>query len=190
MELVIPLAKKGEPVFRQVYFGLRQLILSGSWRAGDRFPSTGDLAEQLGIPRTVILLAYEQLLEEGFASSRGGSGTYVSEGLGGSKLKKTEKSAKLRLSRYGSAAADVAATVDFPGRRSIPLRYDFAYGRGDVAKFPFEMWRRMLLRQAPKAPGREPYYCAPAGSLALREAITVHLRRSRAVICDPSQVIV
>ncbi len=190
MELVIPLSKKGEPLFRQVYLGLRQLILSGSLRAGDRFPSTRDLAEQLGISRTVILLAYEQLLAEGFASSRGGSGTYVSEGLGGSKLKKTEKSAKLRLSRYGSAAADVAATVDFPGRRSIPLRYDFAYGRGDVAKFPFEMWRRMLLRQARKAPVRELDYGAPAGSLALREAITVHLRRSRAVICDPSQVIV
>lgn len=190
MSFVIPLSKKGEPLFRQVYRGLRQGILSGSLRAGDRLPSTRDLAEQLGISRTVVLLAYEQLLAEGFAGSRGGSGTYVSEGLGGSRPKRLEKSAKLRLSRYGHAAADVAATVDFPGRRSIPLRYDFAYGRGDVAMFPFEMWRRMLLRQARRAPVRELDYGAAAGSFALREAISVHLRRSRAVICDPSQVIV
>jgi len=173
-----------------VYRGLRQGILSGSFRAGDRLPSTRDLAEQLGISRTVSLRAYEQLLAEGFAASRGGSGTYVSEGLGRGLPQRLEKSAKLRLSRYGTAAADVAATVDFPERRSIPLRYDFAYGRGDIATFPFEMWRRILLRHARRAPVRELDYAAAAGSSALREAISVHLRRSRAVICDPAQVIV
>jgi len=190
VSFVIPLSKQGEPLFRQVYQGLRQAILSGTFRSGDRLPSTRDLAEQLGISRTVVLLAYEQLLAEGFAGGRGGSGTYVSEGLGGSRPKRREKSAKLRLSHYGSAAADVAATVDFPGRRPIPLRYDFAYGRGDVATFPFEMWRRILLRHARKAPVRELDYGTAAGSYALREAICVHLRRSRGVICDPSQVIV
>jgi GntR family transcriptional regulator/MocR family aminotransferase len=190
VSLVIPLSKKGGPLSRQVYAGLRQGILSGSFRAGDRLPSTRDLAEQLGISRTVVLLAYEQLVGEGFAGGRAGSGTYVAEGLGGNKPRRLEKSAKLRLSRYGSAAADVAATVDFPGRRSIPLRYDFAYGRGEVATFPFEMWRRILLRHARKAPVRELDYGAAAGSTRLREAIAVHLRRSRAVICDPSQVIV
>jgi GntR family transcriptional regulator / MocR family aminotransferase len=190
VSLVIPLSKKGEPLYRRVYGGLRQGILSGSLRGGDRLPSTRDFAEQLGISRTVVLLAYEQLLAEGFADSRAGSGTYVSEGLRGGRSKGLKKSAKLRLSPYGSAAANIAATVDFPGRRSIPLRYDFAYGRGDVATFPFEMWRRILLRQARKAPVRELDYGAAAGSFALREAISVHLRRSRAVICDPSQVIV
>jgi len=169
---------------------LRQGILSGTFRAGDRLPSTRDLAEQLGISRTVVLRAYEQLLAEGFAGSRGGSGTYVFEGLGGSRPKRLEKPANLRLSLYGSAAAGVAPIVDFPGRRSVPLRYDFAYGRCDVATFPFEMWRRILLRHSRKAPVRELDYAAAGGSFALREAISVHLRRSRAVICDPSQVIV
>jgi GntR family transcriptional regulator/MocR family aminotransferase len=70
------------------------------------------------------------------------------------------------------------------------LHYDFAYGRSDVEIFPFEMWRRMLLRHARKAPVRELDYGPAAGSLALREAIAVHLRRSRAVACDASQVIV
>jgi GntR family transcriptional regulator/MocR family aminotransferase len=52
------------------------------------------------------------------------------------------------------------------------------------------MWRRILLRHARKAPIRQLDYGVAAGSLALREAISVHLRRSRAVICDASQVIV
>jgi GntR family transcriptional regulator/MocR family aminotransferase len=191
MQLVIPLSSKGEPLFRQVYCGLRQAILSGAFRADDRLPSTRDLADELGVSRTVVLLAYDQLVAEGFAAGHGGSGTYVSAGLGGGRPTKTQASAKLQLSRYGTAAADVASTVDFPGRRSIPLRYDFAYGgRGDVETFPFQMWRRILLRHARTAPVRELDYGTAAGSLALREAIAIHVRRSRAVICDPSQVII
>src|SRR5258708_30772611 len=110
MSFVIPLSRRGGPLFRQVYRGLRKGILSGSFHAGERLPSTRDLAEQLGISRTVSLRAYEQLLAEGFAASRGGSGTYVSEGLGRGMPKRLEKTAKLRLSRYGTAAADAVAT--------------------------------------------------------------------------------
>src|SRR5216683_1305405 len=65
MELAIPLSKNGEPLFRQVYLGLRQAILSATFSAGGRLPSTRDLAEQLGISRTVVVLAYDQLLAEG-----------------------------------------------------------------------------------------------------------------------------
>ena len=48
----------------------------------------------------------------------------------------------------------------------------------------------MLLRHARAAPLRELDYGPAGGSIALREAIAVHLRRSRAVVCEPSQVIV
>jgi GntR family transcriptional regulator/MocR family aminotransferase len=192
MQFVIPLSKRGEPLFRQVYAGLRQAILSGTFRAADRLPATRELADELGISRTVVLLAYDQLIAEGFAAGRGGSGTYVSAELrGGGRPKRLERAAQLQLSRYGSTAAAVGSSVDFPGRRSVPLRYDFAYGgRGDVETFPYQMWRRILLRHARKAPVRQLDYGAAGGSLALREAISVHLRRSRAVICDASQVIV
>jgi GntR family transcriptional regulator/MocR family aminotransferase len=46
-----------------------------------RLPSTRDLADQLGVSRTVVLLAYDQLLAEGFVAGRSGSGTYVAEAL-------------------------------------------------------------------------------------------------------------
>jgi len=191
MQMVIPLSRRGEPLFRQVYRRLRQAILSGTFRAADRLPSTRELADELGISRTVVLLAYDQLIAEGFAAGRGGSGTYVSAGLSGDRPKRLERAAKLQLSRYGSTADAVGSSVDFPGRRSIPLRYDFAYGgRGDVETFPYQMWRRILLRHARKAPVRQLDYGVAGGSLTLREAISVHLRRARAVICDASQVIV
>jgi GntR family transcriptional regulator / MocR family aminotransferase len=190
MQLAIPLSKNGEPLYRQVYLGLREAILSGALSGDERLPSTRELAEQLGISRTVVLLAYDQLLAEGFARGRSGSGTYVQSGVGESRAKRAEGSAKVRLSRFGALAAAGWSRVNTPQRSTSSLPYDFAYGRSDLETFPFEMWRRILLRQSRKAPVKELDYGPTAGSVVLREAICKHLRRSRAVDCDPSQVIV
>jgi GntR family transcriptional regulator/MocR family aminotransferase len=184
----IPLSKRGGPLFRQVYLRLREAILSGTLRGGEKLPSTRDLAEQLGVSRTVVLLAYDQLLAEGFAVGRTGSGTYVSGGVKISASTSLEKSTPLRKSHFGVRAAEAWKRMTFPplGVRSQP--YDFAYGRSDVEKFPFEMWRRMLLRCARKASVAELDYGPAGGSAALREALCAHLRRARAVECDPSQI--
>lgn len=192
MQLAIPLSSDSGPLFRQVYLGLRQSILSGKFHANARLPSTRDLADQLGVSRTVILVAYDQLQAEGFVAGRSGSGTYVAEGLSSNRLVAPKKSARLRLSRFGLAAADAAAKLGFPSPRTPTRRYDFISGQseGDIGIFPFETWRRILLRRARKAPLIELDYGPAAGSFALREAICAHLRRSRAVACDPEEVIV
>ena len=190
MSFVIPLSKNQGPISRQVYLGLRQAILSGTSRAGDRLPATRDLAEHLDVSRTVILLAYDQLLAEGFVEGRPGSGTYVSAALSADRPRRVHSSAKLRLSEFGVAAGSAESPIDFPRRRTTPLRYDFAYRSGGVDVFPFEQWRRILMRRARQARLRDLEYSAPAGSLALREAIAAHLRRSRAVVCDVSQVVI
>ncbi|HTV14840.1 MAG TPA: PLP-dependent aminotransferase family protein [Acidobacteriaceae bacterium] len=190
MQVAIPLSREGEPLFRQVYKGLRQAILSGALRAGEKLPSTRDLAEQLDISRTVALLAYDQLLAEGFVEGRGGSGTYVSARMAANPARGEAKSAKPRLSRFGAAAEASAAIVDRPRRKPVALRYDFVYGRSDLTTFPFEMWRRLMLRQVRQAPVRSFDYGPALGSERLREAICSHLRRSRAVVCEPAQVIV
>ena len=169
---------------------MRQAILSGSLRPGDRLPSTRDLAEQLDVSRTVVVLAYEDLLAEGFVVGKIGSGTYVAQGLGASRPARNGRSATVRLSRFGAHAEKAISAVNFPARRRPGLRYDFAYGRGEVNEFPFEMWGRILLRHARTASLEKLDYAPAGGSLALREAICAHLCRSRAVVCEPSQVIV
>jgi GntR family transcriptional regulator / MocR family aminotransferase len=190
VSLVIPLSKGAGPLFRQVYTGLREAILTGVFRAGDRFPSTRELAGQLRISRTAVLAAYDQLLAEGFVVGRAGSGTYVSEGLGAPRPLTGENPARLRLSRFGLAAKAAWSTPDSARTSGQPLRYDFTYRRTSVESFPFELWRRILLRHARKATLRDLDYGPAAGSLALREAICAHLRRSRAVVSDASQVVV
>ena len=190
MQFLIPLAARGEPLFRQVYAALRRAVLAGEFRPGDKLPSTRDLAEQLGVSRTVAVLAYEHLVAEGFAAGRVGSGTYVAPGLSTARRAGTSRTARLRLSRFGSFAAATGATVVFPRPRPNPLPYDFSYGRSVVDCFPFEQWQRLLHRRARRIRVRELDYGAAAGTDALREAIAAHLRRSRAVVADASQVLV
>jgi GntR family transcriptional regulator/MocR family aminotransferase len=52
------------------------------------------------------------------------------------------------------------------------------------------MWRRILLRCARQGPVSGLDYGDARGNAALREAICTHLGRSRAAVCDPSQVMV
>lgn len=190
MSLAIPLSKGRGPLFRQLYLGLREAILAGTFRGGEKLPSTREAATELGISRTVVLLAYDQLLAEGFAEGRRGSGTYVAQSVGAKRPARSANAAQLRLSRFGSAAAAALTKMRIPDGRAPSLRYNFAYGRSDLETFPFEMWRRILLRCARKTAVSGLDYGMPGGDTALREAISIHLRRSRAVVCDPAQVIV
>jgi GntR family transcriptional regulator / MocR family aminotransferase len=190
VRFLIPLSPRGEPLFRQIYVGLRRAILAGTFKPGDALPSTRDLAQQLGVSRTVVLLAYDQLLAEGFAVGRMGSGTFVADALAAPPPAKQGRSARIRLSRFGSFAEETGARVAFHEPRTKPLRYDFAYSRSDVQLFPFAQWWRVLHRRAREVRVRELDYGPPTGSEALREAIAAHLRRSRSVDCDAAQVIV
>src|SRR6516164_4662718 len=124
MSLTIPLKKRDGPMFRQVYQHLRQSILSGAFKGGEQLPSTRDLAEQLGVSRTVVLLAYDQLLAEGYAEGRAGSGTYVSEGIRSAEPAPPETQTRFRLTRLGAEAlTGWRPRLNFPQRQS-GLPYD------------------------------------------------------------------
>lgn len=190
MNLVIPLSDNGGPLFRQIYRGLRDAILSGKLRSGERLPSSRELAEQLHVSRTVVLLAFDQLLAEGYASGRRGSGTYVTGRLNLRPMHEQAGAPRFRLSGYGERATQSTLESSYTGRRTRQVRYDFIYGRSNIDLFPFEAWRRMLLRNARLAPVRELDYGVTAGSLELREAIAAHLKRGRGVVCDASQILI
>src|SRR5271163_3903543 len=77
---VIAIDRQSErPLPRQVYDGFRAAILRGELRAGQRVPSSRELATELGVSRFPVLDAYAQLLAEGYFESRVGSGTFVSK---------------------------------------------------------------------------------------------------------------
>lgn len=66
-----------EPLSVQVADGLRAAASNGLLRGGDRLPSSRSLAERLGVSRTVVAAAFDQLHAEGWISGKRGSGTYL-----------------------------------------------------------------------------------------------------------------
>lgn len=65
------------PLYRQVYEGLRDSILAGALKEGDRLPPTRDLAGQLGLNRATVSAAYALLEEDGLVSGQVGRGSFV-----------------------------------------------------------------------------------------------------------------
>ena len=69
----------GLPIGVQLVDGLRRGILDGALRAGDRMPPTRGLASELGVSRSAVVGAYEQLAGEGYLEMRQGAPTRVAD---------------------------------------------------------------------------------------------------------------
>uniref|UniRef100_UPI002458CFF3 MocR-like pyridoxine biosynthesis transcription factor PdxR n=1 Tax=Nocardia wallacei TaxID=480035 RepID=UPI002458CFF3 len=65
------------PLAVQVADRLREAATAGRLRGGDRLPSSRALATRLGVSRTVVTAAYDQLHAEGWLTGRHGSGTFL-----------------------------------------------------------------------------------------------------------------
>ena len=70
-------ALTGQAKTKTLEAGLRSLILEGRLVAGARLPTERALAESLGLSRSTVTAAYQQLRGEGFLNSRRGAGTFA-----------------------------------------------------------------------------------------------------------------
>lgn len=69
--------ENGEPLYRQIRNQIRDLILSGDLSAGTRLPPERELAVSLGINRTTVSNAYQELTADGLVEGQVGRGTFV-----------------------------------------------------------------------------------------------------------------
>ena len=195
----LPLDGDG-PLYRQTYRALRRRILDGTLVPGTRLPATRELAATLGLSRNTIVAAYRELVEEGYAESRTGSGTRIVDHLpeGGTTAPRSaavgraagvvpEPALSREAERMLTAAGPRPLSWALP-RRSIP--YDFRYGEPAYGDLPLETWQRMVGRRMRRASVRRLAYTPPGGSPELREALAGYLARSRGVECEAEDVIV
>jgi len=181
------------PLHRQLYEEWRRGILSGRFRPGDRVPSTRELAATLGISRSTVSEAWEQLIAEGYLEATHGSGTFVCRELPDTLFTARARpgsasgvETRVKLSRYGAEL-----TEDFPRVPHVPGVISFAPGMPDREQFPFGLWRRLVARHLRRAaPAVFEYAETPAGHPPLRREIAAYLARLRAVRCTPDQVII
>ncbi len=69
------------PLYLLAYRRLRELIASGAFAPGEKLMSEAKLAEAMGVGRTSLRTALVLLQEDGYVSTRHGSGTFVTQRL-------------------------------------------------------------------------------------------------------------
>ncbi len=63
----------------QIFDSLKEKIVAGKWKAGDKLPSETELAETLGVSRISVRMAIQKLNALGMTETRVGEGTFVRE---------------------------------------------------------------------------------------------------------------
>ncbi|MFC4638177.1 PLP-dependent aminotransferase family protein [Deinococcus hohokamensis] len=177
---------------RQLADGLRRAVRLGPLEAGQRLPSSRELAAALGVGRNIVLEAYEILLAEGYLVGRDRAGTYVAtdlpapeqpgqEGTAGEAATSGPAHPAPRWLRRSVAAPDVEPR---PG----PDLLDFRVGQTDTAALPLTAWRRAWRDVAGLALPSD--YADPAGDRTLRAAVAGYLRRARGLSVRAEDVII
>ena len=176
------------PLPRQVYDGFRAAILRGDLRAGQRVPSSRELAAELLISRFPVLDAYAQLLAEGYFESRAGSGTFVSGDLPRRSLETKHLDGRPPGARQLGRRSSL-----YPRFEVTPWRHGWgAFGVHQPAldQFPFELWTRLVARHSREPRLHAIHHIDPLGLGPFRDAVCAYLRTARAVRCEPHQIMV
>ncbi len=172
-----------------VFDRLRQGILAGTLPCGARLPPTRALAEELGVARQTVVLAYERLASEGYVRARTGSGTYVSPDLPDSAPASVAPppTAASSLSERGQrlAAVPVSASSRDSGLGSL-----LAGGIPAPDLFPAQAWARCAARVLKTLSSELTGYPPPQGFWELRVQIAAHLAATRGLLADPANIVV
>lgn len=174
----------------QIYVCIRKSILEGVITPDSRLPSTRVLAAELGVSRTTVLLAFEQLKAEGYIVPRQGSGIYIATRLPDGQLPPRigalgSATKHPRLSARGRLIAQVRPL----DRRSPSPPRAFRVGTPAVDLFPVRLWSQIARQCVSSLSPARLDYSRLAGLRRLREAIAEQVR-SRGTQCDPDQVLV
>jgi GntR family transcriptional regulator / MocR family aminotransferase len=171
-ELLLPLDRaSGVPLRSQLEGGLRGAIQSGRLAAGERLPSSRELAAALGVSRGLVQECFGQLQAEGYLSARVGSATRVAAGAWSAP----------------PGAVPGALPVSVP---AAGPRFDFRHGVPDLASFPRGDWmwaQKEICRDIPNAAFD---YGDPRGVAELRDVLAGYLRRVRGAVAEPDRIVV
>src|ERR1700761_6106944 len=189
------------PLAVQISAQLQAAVTGGVLHAGDRLPSSRDLAATLGVSRTVVTNAYARLFAEGWLEGRHGSGTYVADVTPApltSGPPTASKAPALLDSKAPALLDSIAQTPSIEalksasepnglvaggGQELIDLRPGIPWAEGiDPA-----VWRRVWRQAGMQLPSRSP---DPYGLPELREEVAAYLRRSRGLAVTSANVLI
>ena len=159
------------PLYLQLYDYIRDAILRGHIRTGERLPSLRSFAKSLDLSLTTVQMAYDQLSLEGYISSRPQSGYYVND----IPSEDTADEAMAHLPAVSGEGQEM--------EESAPNLYF------DPAAFDFSRWRKCVNEVLMDDADRLFLEGDPQGELSLRREISKYIYQARGVRCTPEQMI-
>lgn len=179
----------------QIYRFIRDKVLSGAYASGVRLPSTRDLALDLRVSRTTVLLAYEWLMSEGYIETHKGVGTFICRVVNDSVASGGPSAHPTTPARDAAPAPRPAIVVprEMPtliNSDSARPPIDFWYGKPDARQFPIKAWRRLIMRQLSTPNAGLAEYCGQAGLAQLRSAISQHISTTRGFFAGPERIVI
>jgi GntR family transcriptional regulator / MocR family aminotransferase len=180
---------------------LKAAILDGRLPAGAKLPPTRKSAAFFGVSRNTALEVYERLLDEGYVVARRGSGTYVAGKVAAPPPRSSQDGESLpdhHINQFW-LRPDVAAAMSFwrdwqerPSAPNVP-QVDFRPALVDSRLFPYDLFRRVSLKQLRGAERKPASLKSPQGNQGhyyLREAVSKHIALTRAVVCQPDDILI
>jgi len=151
--------------------------------AGERLPSSRQLATDLGCSRVTVEAAYQQLTTQGFITRQAGRGSFIAD---------------FSLPRLSKIPQGLPPSFSVRGQRLLtqtqcrdPQQLQaFNTGVPDVHAFPHQQWAEVTRQVLSTLPAESLLYGDPQGLASCRKAISQYLTLSRQVSCSPSQVMV
>jgi GntR family transcriptional regulator/MocR family aminotransferase len=150
------------PLSRQIFRSIRDSAVRGTLPAGTRLPSTRALAADLQVARNVVIASYEQLIAEGYAFTKNGSGTYISDGV-----------------VLSCPAPSSSASVNEPSKAASRVLVSFRTGIPDLTQIPVRKWGRIYHSASLNITPQQMDYQEPQGCEALRTVLADYLNRTR-----------
>jgi GntR family transcriptional regulator len=118
----------GVPPYLQLVHQVRQSLLLGYLRAGDRLPTVKEVAADLAINPNTVVKAYRQLEHECLAAGRPGQGTFITGTLESPSAPASE-ALRRSLERWLRDAADAGLSQEAVTALIAAVRHDLAQGR-------------------------------------------------------------
>jgi len=166
------------PIYQQLAQQLTEEIRRGRLSPGTALPGTRELASDLAINRKTVVIAYDELIAQGWLTTDPMRGTFVSSVLPEPSPGTTRThEAQIPIRREYAIADDLG---EVPLVLGGPAARSFDDGLPDTRLVPAEVLGRAYrsaIRQA--AHGNRLHYGDPRGSLILREAISRLLNADR-----------
>ena len=179
------------PLQDQLFEQLRQLILGGRLKPNSRIIATRFLAEQIGVSRTTVLLAYERLISEGYLETRPAIGTFVCSTPPRHPKPESVRSSFSDIPRQASLHPHLFQCSPM-SHAEVPDGFiDFSPARYDSSHLlPAKVWLKGMRNVFEREPEGLAKPQPAAGVLPLRRVIVDYLAATRGIMASPEQVII